>query len=90
MPEIPRDKGQFVQAGTYVPIVAIGGAGVSVDGTVGFDQQLLVEEYPFLYEVIGDAWTDVGQGDVIGVTFRTPPQSVNLVNDTTVEWRIRF
>lgn len=90
MPEIPREKGQFVQPGAYVPVIAISGSAVTHDGTVDFDQQLLIEEYPILYEIIGDAFLDAGKGDVLGTHFRTPSQSANLVNDTNVVWRIRY
>lgn len=90
MPEIPREKGQFVQPGFYVPVMALSSAVVSHDGTVGFDQQLLIEEYPILYEVVGDAFLDTGKGDVLGTHFRTPQQPAGLVNDVNIVWRIRF
>lgn len=87
MAEIPRNKGQFSQSGSIQLYPLINGSVVNHDGTVEFDVQLTIDEFPTLYGIYGDEWTDTGKGDVVGVTFRTP-------NEPTAPsgfvYRIRF
>lgn len=92
MTEQPRAKGQFVQAGMIALFPAPNGSVVSHDGTLAMDSQYLKDDYPVLYEVIGEQYNDTEKGDQSGVHFRTPPNPTvkGEYLDSGFEWRIRF
>ena len=88
---IPRNKGQFVQAGSVNLYPTIGGSVISHDGTLALDTVYLQDDYPNLFEAIGTQWNDAGKGDDPLTQFRTPPaSSFPSVSGLECEWRIRF
>ena len=90
MPEIPREKGQFVQPGTVQIVPKINGSWLSVDGMVDFDQELLEEEYPILHAVLGNCYDD--SGIPVG-SFRTPKLDdwgLEEFEDDNAKYMIRF
>ena len=72
MPEVPRNKGDFLQAGTVHIVPKIDGSFLSVDGMVDFDIELVQADFPVLYAAIGDTYSD---GGTPGGSFRTPKLS---------------
>ena len=68
----PRNKGQFVQAGTIQLVPKISGSWLSVDGMVDFDVYLNQADYPVLYAVLGNTYNDGGEGPG---QFKTPKAS---------------
>lgn len=89
MSEVPRAKGQFMQAGMIALFPAPSGSVVSHDGTLGLDELVLQESYPVLFQVIGTDYNDTGKGDDNATQFRTPDGS-GLPSVSGFEWRIRF
>ena len=68
----PRNKGQFLQAGTVHIVPKINGSFLSVDGMVDFDTDYLEADYPILHAVLGNVYDDVGTPSG---SFRTPKLS---------------
>lgn len=86
----PRNKGQFLQAGTPHVVPKIDGSFLSMDGMVDFDVNLIQADYPVLYAVIGDAYND---GGTPAGSFKTPKVSDwGLPEDVggNYKWMIRF
>lgn len=88
MVEVPRNKGNFVQPGYLVPVVRVGGAVVSHDGTLACDEVYSQNAYPVLFGIIGTTFNNVGKGDDAATQFRTPPPPSDL--GVNFEWRVRF
>ena len=87
----PRNKGQFVQAGSINLYPTIGGSVISHDGTLGLDTVHLQADYPELFAAIGIQWNDGGKGDDDLTQFRTPPPTIFPdLTGLECEWRIRF
>ena len=91
MPINPRNKGQFVQAGSLHIFPAPRGAVVSHDGTLALDSVHLQADYPELFAVLGIQYNDGGKGDDDATQFRTPNETtLGLPTLGDAEWRIRF
>lgn len=90
MAEVPRNKGDFVQAASIQIYPTIGGSVVSHDGTLALDEVYLQADYPVLFETIGTEWVDVGKGDNPATQFRTPPPDDLPSLGAGYEYRIRF
>lgn len=91
MPEQPRAKGQFLQAGMICVFPAPSGSVISHDGTLPLDSVYSQDDYPVLFQVIGTTYNDAGKGDDNATQFRTPPESsLGLAALTDAEYRIRF
>lgn len=88
----PRNKGQFVQAGTLCLYPSPSGSVVSHDGTLACDSVHLQADYPVLFQVIGTNYNDAGKGDDPATQFRTPPAPTydSKSVDSGWEWRVRF
>lgn len=87
---VPRNKGQFLQAGTVHVIPKIAGSFLSVDGMVDFDVYLAETDYPDLFAQLGTTYNDGGEGPG---EFKTPKLTDwNLTNDVggLWKWMIRF
>ncbi len=89
MSEVPRNKGQFVQAGMIIPVVQVSASTVSHDGTLALDTVHNQADYPVLFDLLGIAFNDSDKGDNDVTQFRTP-DSAGLPTLTGYEWRIRF
>ena len=87
MVEVPRAKGQFLQAGMVVLLPAPSGAVVSHDGTLAMNTLVQQDDYPVLFSIIGTAYNQVGLGDDNEKDMRTPPAPSTIAG---YEWRIRF
>lgn len=90
MPEQPRNKGQFMQAGMISIYPAIGGSVVSHDGTLEMDTVYLQEDFPVLFQVIGVEYNDAGKGDDPATQFRTPTADDLPTLGAGYAYRIRF
>lgn len=89
---IPRNKGQFVQAGTFCFYPNTAGDDASVishDGTLACDSVYLQDDYPVLFATIGTVWNDPTKGDDNLTQFRTPP-APDWSTDINVTCRVRF
>ena len=86
---VPREKGEFVQAGSIQLYPVISGQVVSHNGTLALDTVHLQSNYPVLFEVIGTEYNQSDKGDNDSTQFRTPDGS-GLPTVTGFEWRIRF
>lgn len=84
---VPRNKGQFVQAGSVILYPTVGGSVVSHDGTLAMDSVHLQSDFPILFEVIGTNFNDAGKGDDPATQFRTPEAPTTPVG---FEYRIRY
>lgn len=90
MAEVPRNKGEFVQAGMICIFPSPGGAVVTHDGTVALDALLTQTDYPFLFEVIGTTYNDPLKGDDAATQFRTPPTDGLPTLGPEYQYRMRF
>ena len=82
MAEVPRNKGEFVQAGMICIFPSPGGAVVTHDGTQ--------TDYPFLFEVLGTTYNDPLKGDDAATQFRTPPTDGLPMLGPEYQYRMRF
>lgn len=78
----PRNKGQFVQAGTPHIVPKINGSFLSMDGMVDFDTNYERDDYPVLYAVIGNAYDDPS---TTATQFRTPSKEQWLSKSVNVK-----
>ena len=86
---IPRNKGQFVQAGTVHAVPNIDGSFLSMDGMLDLDQLVLQSDYPELYAQIGTTYNIDTDDDL--TEFRTPKiDDVGLPSISPAKCMMRF
>lgn len=88
---VPRNKGQFAQAGVVYAIPRIDGSFLSVDGMLDLDAVYLQADYPLLFANIGIVYNEPGDDDL--TQFRLPAPSVwglPTGDGINFKWMVRF